>query len=326
MSLILLYHRINSLASDPQLLCVSPEHFAEHLQIFRKLAAPQSLETILNAAGEDPKPRIALTFDDGYADNATQAAPLLHQYDIPATIFATTALTGTREEFFWDELEQIFLEPGQLPDRLSVGDYQADLKDAASYSETDFSRHSAWNVLEPLNPTTRQKIYRELTALIHKLPIAQRNLTMAAVRSWARQFKSTRQTHCMMSPELLREVSSSSLIAIGGHTVDHPVLSDEDPQSQRHQIVENKAAIEEIIGRPISAFAYPFGTRKDYTQLTISLVKEAGYALACSNFPGRVSIASDPHQLPRHLVRNWPGAEFERRLRGWLSAAPNTGR
>src|SRR3954470_15948888 len=105
-ALILLYHRVATPTRDPQLLSVSPERFAEHLEVVRRCAEPVALAGIL-AQGEGP--RAAITFDDGYADNLHEAAPLLAAAGVPATVFVVSGQVGTTDEFWWDELERVLL-------------------------------------------------------------------------------------------------------------------------------------------------------------------------------------------------------------------------
>ncbi len=90
--LILLYHRVAEVVSDPWSLCVSPRHFAEHLEVLQKLGFVVRLGHLNQTLqdGNRPHRQIVITFDDGYADNLYNAKPLLERYEIPATIFLTT--------------------------------------------------------------------------------------------------------------------------------------------------------------------------------------------------------------------------------------------
>src|SRR5580765_2507233 len=123
--LILLYHRIAELTSDPQLLAVTPHHFGQHLEVLRDYGSPMPLGEMLEAVrdGRLPRRAIAVTFDDGYADNADSGYPLLARYGIPATLFVTTSYLGQEHEFWWDDLERLLLLPGRLPStlRLRIG-------------------------------------------------------------------------------------------------------------------------------------------------------------------------------------------------------------
>src|ERR1043165_2248753 len=85
--LVLMYHRVAKLAFDPRQLSVSPEHFAQQLMVIKKLGRPEKMREMGNrlkrfSFGEKT---IAVTLDDGYADNFHHARPLLEQQDVPAT-------------------------------------------------------------------------------------------------------------------------------------------------------------------------------------------------------------------------------------------------
>jgi len=118
--LILGYHRVADVARDTYSLCVTPQHFAEQLQVLHKYTQPISLRQLAKGLldGNLPKRSVVVTFDDGYADVVDYAAPLLERYQIPATVFVSTGYVG--REFWWDELERIVLSAAVLPDELSL--------------------------------------------------------------------------------------------------------------------------------------------------------------------------------------------------------------
>jgi peptidoglycan/xylan/chitin deacetylase (PgdA/CDA1 family) len=64
---------------------------------------------MLDAArqGALPAGAVAVTFDDGYADNLANAAPLLVEFGVPATMFLSTGAIVNGCEFWWDDLERI---------------------------------------------------------------------------------------------------------------------------------------------------------------------------------------------------------------------------
>ena len=76
--------------------------------------------------------------------------------------------------------------------------------------------------------------------------------------------------------------------------------------------------LEERLGRRISIFSYPHGGHADFTSATVRLVREAGYRLACTAYPGLTRTWTDRYRLPRVVVEDWDGDEFARRLRDWL--------
>ena len=107
---VLLYHRIVSLSSDPLSLAVSPDHFAQQLEYIYRTCHPMRLLDLVDAVRQRSLPRraVAITFDDGYSDNFEHAYPLLRSAGIPATIFVSSEQVDTAYEFWWDDLERIF--------------------------------------------------------------------------------------------------------------------------------------------------------------------------------------------------------------------------
>lgn len=131
-----MYHRINTLRPDPWTTSVSPEHFAEHLEVIRSLLV-----------------RPMITFDDGYADNFEHAKPLLEKWDVPATIFVVSGAVDSPYEMWWDELDRKHL--GRTPPDWDWG-APVDPDEGAVRYRADFHRYrEAPFDIEPVRAAAR---------------------------------------------------------------------------------------------------------------------------------------------------------------------------
>ena len=319
--LILMYHRIGEEDIDPWSLRVTPEHFAEHLEVLNEHTKPMSLKELARGhrEGNMRDRAVAITFDDGYANNLHQAKPILEKYQIPATVFVTTEYISNPREFWWDELERIILQTEQLPQTLSLTidgqKQQWDLTTCANYgkSEAWSNRHlPAWDS----KSGSRLRFYYELWAKLQPLTPAQRQPLLEQIKAWANdRFPAPRLSHRPLTVAELREAERGGTIELGGHTVSHPLLSEQSVEVQQQEIEQGKLDLEKLLKHPITAFAYPFGA---YREETSSLVEKAGFEYACSTVETSVWHKSDRFLLPRFEVLNWDKAEFERRLLNWL--------
>jgi peptidoglycan/xylan/chitin deacetylase (PgdA/CDA1 family) len=121
----------------------------------------------------------------------------------------------------------------------------------------------------------------------------------------------------MSEPELAR-MAESRLITIGGHTHTHADLGALGPPAQLREIRMNRTEIERITEARPESFAYPFGRFSNFSRVTVDLLREEGFGLACTAEPGVVRRSTHSLHLPRLWVQNWPGDEFERRVRRWM--------
>ncbi|MGH6689746.1 MAG: polysaccharide deacetylase family protein [Gammaproteobacteria bacterium] len=318
--LILMYHRVIDATPDPWGSCVPPERFAEQMRVLRQSFRPVPLREL--TAGHTPRaapPPVAITFDDGYADNLHTAAPLLEREDIPATVFVTSDGVGREGEFWADDLERLLLLPGNLPRRIRLAiDGRAlawDLGEDAHYDTYAFDRHRSWKAFLASDPTARHGLYRELYGLLQPMAEGTRERVLQELRQQAGVGPGVRATHRFLSPDELRSLAARELIEIGGHTATHPKLSRLSADDQRDEITRGKLALEGALARPITSFAYPYG---DHGPETPSIVRQAGFSLACTTRHAAVRLGSDPFRLPRVWVGDWSAKEFAARLRQWL--------
>ena len=110
-SLILTYHRVYELDYDPYALTVHPRIFEIQMKYLRENYNIIPLSELISQLKEKKikEDSVIITFDDGYHDNLYNSKPILKKYDIPATFFISAGMIGGKKEFWWDELERIFL-------------------------------------------------------------------------------------------------------------------------------------------------------------------------------------------------------------------------
>ncbi|CAN5457799.1 polysaccharide deacetylase family protein [soil metagenome] len=318
--LMLLYHRVSDLPSDPQLLSVRPAHFEQHLQVlqkkYRALKSSQLVET--DTSQKVSTNSIVVTFDDGYADNLTHALPLLEKHEIPATVFVTTGIVQERKLFWWDELARITLGAHDVAKSLEL---QLDKFQSWTFDQiNDWSVQCStdWNLLCEQDPTSRHKLYRDVSHFLRGASEGERARVLQNLREWASLIATVDSDCNALTADELTKLGAADMIEIGSHTMHHPVLSALSASAQEAELRDSKLYLESLLGCEVQGFAYPYGTKSDYTSETTTLVKKVGYKSACSNIAEAIWAGTDSFQLPRLLVRDCDGSIFEEWLSQWF--------
>jgi peptidoglycan/xylan/chitin deacetylase (PgdA/CDA1 family) len=296
---VLLYHRVTTLESDPQLLAVTPSHFREHMQFLKDRFPILRFEEDWSEVKE---PSVVITFDDGYSDNLLEALPILEEVGVPATFFVTTGTIGTDMEFWWDELEGLILGKWHFPSSFELKDEKyGHLWPTGSYPE-------------------REVLYNEIHPLMKKVDSDCREDWLGQLRDWAGTDVSGRASHKLLTVDELRKLAMSPLVTIGAHGVTHTPLSTQTLTLQREELAGSKEQLETWLGREVSVFSYPYGGRNDYTSESLNLCKAVGFRKAAANSPGQAHRWTDPYKVPRQLLRNWSLEVFEKKMsRFWYS-------
>jgi peptidoglycan/xylan/chitin deacetylase (PgdA/CDA1 family) len=274
--LILIYHRVHS-RPDPMFPGeVDAARFDWQMTLLRQYCNPMPLAAGVEGLrrGDLPPRAVAVTFDDGYADNATVALPILQKHAIPATFFVAAGfLDGGR---MWNDsvIEAVRLAPGDILETGSIGLGRLPTANAA---QRGTAASAVLDRIKHLPPVRRAAAVEELCSSVGvALP-----------------------DDLMMTSEQVRELSAAGM-EIGAHTMTHPILRTLSDEEARNEIQESRAVLEGIIGRPVRAFAYPNGRPgDDYTGRDRAIVESLGFDCAPSTRWGVASAQSDPYQLPR---------------------------
>lgn len=226
------------------------------------------------ADGTLPSRAMAITFDDGYADNRDVAAPILHRLGLTATFFIATGFLGGG--CMWNDrvTEAVRSRDAASLDLSALGLGSFGLDDTIS------RRRAAAAVIK---------------AIKHLDPTARQAATDAVVQSVGGQPAPA----LMMSVDQLRGLRTLGM-QVGAHTITHPILARATEAEAMHEIEAGKRQLEALLDEPVNLFAYPNGVPgADYLPEHVRMVRDVGFSAAVSTAWGTASAASDRFQLPR---------------------------
>lgn len=311
---ILMYHRVAEPPFDPWGLCVSPDNFRAQMEMLKTHRHVMSVDDLVAAleAGEVPKFAAAITFDDGYGDNALLAKPVLEELQLPATFFLTSKTIG-EGLFWWDELALLVLACPQAADfEVEIGGKGAAVCwDAQDVMPPDLP---GWRA-EHGGKDQRRSTYLRLWALLQQSGSDARMIAMAELRSRLGGSGESRISALdMPMSESMARTLASPMISPGGHGQTHMPLAGLPAKRQIAEISGGRADITAMTGgaAPIG-FAYPHGSMDEQAR---RYVIEAGYswAVVTDDLPVNPR-AFDRYALPRIGAGNWSAETLRRKLR-----------
>lgn len=281
--------------------------FARQMAWITRRYTPVGVSDILHAvaSGRPLPPRaIAVTFDDGFANNFRLALPILRKFRIRATVFLTTAHIGVRGAQLWTERVKraIYLTRQARLQAVVPG-----LRDhiLTTPSSREDAAREALGILKRLSPATRD----ELVAAI------ERACGVPALRP------DDADRYDFLTWDEVRAMSEEG-IEFGSHTVSHPILTTLDADTLEYELRESKRRIEHELQRECSAFAYPNGQAADFGRREEEMLRTVGYRGAFSLLGGINMQLTNPFSIDRvNVARAYYPALFNAGLTGSLQLA-----
>jgi peptidoglycan/xylan/chitin deacetylase (PgdA/CDA1 family) len=303
-SAVLLYHRVASPDTDVHRLAVSAAEFRDHINWLRHEYNVLPLEDLVAAAvdGGLPPGAVAITFDDGCIDNLTVAAPILAEFDAPATYFVATDALTEPYEFWWTTLERLFFAASPL---LPAATPASGLPVSVCSLPTD-------------TPEARRAAHDAVYRTIADAPADDRDEVVARLREWAGDPGIDASARRMTATEVLA-LSKLPGQSIGAHTARHLMLPRQPRSVVEREVEESRQTLANLLGRDIRTFAYPFGAADAVAR---SVVQGAGFTVA---------MACGDAAVPRHVdalavPRLDPCARGGETFRDWMQRRVGVGR
>lgn len=242
--------------------------------------------------GTLPERSLAITFDDGYADNHDVALPVLHAHGLPATFFVATG----------------FLDGGRM-----WNDTVIEAIRGAPASGIDLAGSAAASLgrLECANDAQRRASIGRAIGATKYLPQPERDRWVEALRE---RSQAVLPDDLMMSSQQVRSLHRAGM-EVGAHTASHPILARLDAAQAAGEIRVGRERLQEIVGERIALFAYPNGKPGlDYGDEAVRLVREMGFDAAVSTAWGANRAGTDPFQLRRFTPWDRTKLRFGTRL------------
>jgi MoaA/NifB/PqqE/SkfB family radical SAM enzyme/peptidoglycan/xylan/chitin deacetylase (PgdA/CDA1 family)/glycosyltransferase involved in cell wall biosynthesis len=299
---ILAYHRIAALRPDTHRLCVSPAHFRQQMRCIREHYTVMSLTDLFLASRVDALPprAVAVTFDDGYIDALTTAAPILEEERVPATFFLNTERLSEEHEGWHDRIEHILLSDTTLPPALElvVGDraLQLDVRTSAERRHAQMVLHGA---------------FLSATAI-------ERERMLAELVKWSGALLPTRPERRLLVCDEVVKLSRVPGCEIGSHSVHHLLLPLHQPEVQLAELRAAKECLEELIDRAVLSFAYPYG---EHDAALEERIRRTPHLCAVTARAGLVTASTDPMRLPRLEAPDADGWVLGAALEGLFESA-----
>jgi peptidoglycan/xylan/chitin deacetylase (PgdA/CDA1 family) len=282
---VLAYHRV--LPQHDPLLPTEPDaaDFEARMrwvkENFNVLPLPEAAQRLR----EDslPKRALAITFDDGYADNYCIALPILQRLGLPATFFIATGFLDGGCMFNDVVIEAVrrATEPDLELDDLGLGHHPLGSDESRTRTIDRILQ-----TLKYFEPERRHKTALEI-----------------ARRAGARV-----PTKLMMTSAQVRALHEAGM-TVGAHTVTHPILAEVSDEQARDEMATSRAQLEKITGAPVRVFAYPNGRPiRDYRPQHAAMAREVGFEAAVSAAWGAARPGDDLFQIPRFTPwdrQNW---------------------
>jgi peptidoglycan/xylan/chitin deacetylase (PgdA/CDA1 family) len=235
-------------------LAISVSSFTKHIQFLKKNCNIVHLKELYrnNNLAKNNKLNVAITFDDGYLDNLTNAFKILKKYNAPATIYITTSYINDKKIPWWIDLWSI-------------------LQNVRGVTECYLLHNNI-----TINKNNKIYAFKKISYFLIKKKTNEIYLFLNKLRK-SINLKKSKSKRIFLNRKEIKKLSKNKLITIGAHTHNHENLKLLTYKNSKKEIMKSKKILENIIKKRVDDFAIPYGTKDNFDSKEIDILVKNGF-------------------------------------------------
>lgn len=257
--------------------------FDQQMRLLSECFVPVTMDDVFDFANgrrKTPRRAVAVTFDDGFADNATVAAPIMARYGIRGAFYVTTGTIAPQPLPWFIVLRRAF--------RLTHKKQMTSLLDGT--------------VLQMEVPQEHREAFRQACSYCAVLKLDAQNEWLAKLLNQLEVEPFQDENGLMMTKDQIRELHAAGHI-VGSHTVSHPNVAHIPEDRMKEELELSKIELERVLKTTVDHFSYPSPfLQPHYDERTIRLSREVGYRTATTCTHGLVYQGNEPLACRRIAV------------------------
>ncbi len=302
-------YRVIDPALDGSLVTASA--FRRQLRLLRanyNVISPELFMRWCAGKAELPVRAVLITCDDGLANVVSDMLPILEEERIQCLFFVIGLSAEEEPRMLWyEELFLMLIAAPEKPFSIRLAETQI-----AGFLGSRSQRSVLWRgitqVLEKCDYEDCSRFLREIRGALE--------LEDDFAAAYLRDPVAEKRLRLLRPCELRRLLSAG--MAIGAHTLSHPVLSKLAEDRAWFEITEGRSRLEKALGSEVWAFAYPFGGVEAVSPREFRLAERAGYRAAFLSFGGGLGADLPRYALPRiHMTGEITLPELEAYVSGF---------
>lgn len=262
------------------------EYFDEVIQELKECGYPLSMDEVVEYVQNGkpfPQKSFAVTFDDGFENNFSVAAPVLKDIQIPATFYVTTNFVEKNAMSWIDRIEYCL-------ENCPCGNVLLPWNEAPY---TFRSRETKIRLLEDIRFFVKREPSINCNSLVEDVfmqcglePVNQSDDPIDKKMSW----------------EQVQRLSNDPDFIIGGHTHTHATMSFLNSEELEHEISTSLRLLEEKSSVKAHHYSYPEGLEHCYSDEVIEALKRQGIVCSPTAIDGINDRSPDFFRLKRITV------------------------